>query len=117
MPEQEIQNHECGSHVGNPVFWDGSHEGLDQMRRVMPECHITCCVKRPHDKGIPRPDDGLERATLKIDYPGGEVEYVEAGQVDQRSASLSGRLGDRTSRGWGRFRFGGVAKVAKSYEE
>lgn len=78
-PEQEIRTDEYGSHVGNSVFWDGTHAGLDQMRRMMPECRITCCVKRPQADGTPTPDRRLEMPTLKIDYPGGEVEYVEAG--------------------------------------
>jgi hypothetical protein len=78
-PEQEMLTVEYGGHVGNTVFWDGTHEGLDQTRRMMPECHITCCVKRPQADGMLRPVSGLERPTLKIDYPAGEVEYVEAG--------------------------------------
>jgi hypothetical protein len=78
-PEQELRPDEYGSHVGNTVFWDGTQAGLDQMRRMMPECRITWWVKRPQAEGVPRPEHGLERPTLKIDYPGGEVEYVEAG--------------------------------------
>jgi hypothetical protein len=74
-----MRTDEYGSHVGNTVFWDGTHVGLDQMRRMMPECLITCCVKRPQADGMLRPASGLERPTLKIDYRGGEVEYVEAG--------------------------------------
>jgi hypothetical protein len=78
-PEQEVRTDEYGNHVGNTVFWDGTHAGLDQMRRMMPECQITCCVKGRQADGMPRHASDLERPTLKIDYPGGEVEYVEAG--------------------------------------
>jgi hypothetical protein len=77
--ERELRTDEYGSHVGNTVFWDGTHAGLDQMRRMMPECQITCCVKRSQADGMLRHASDLERPTLKIDYPGGEVEYVEAG--------------------------------------
>jgi hypothetical protein len=77
-PKQEVRTDEYGGHVGNTVLWDGTHAGLEQMRRMMPDCHITC-VKGLQADGMVKPTNGLERATLKIDYPGGEVEYVEAG--------------------------------------
>jgi hypothetical protein len=78
-PERETQTDEYGSHVGNTIFWDGTEAGLDQMRRMMPECRITCSMQRPQNGETSRHGNGLEKPTLTIDYPGGEVEYAEAG--------------------------------------
>jgi hypothetical protein len=100
-PKQEVRADEYGGHVGNMVFWDGTHAGLDQMRRMMPECNITC-VKRSQADGMLRPASGLEMPILKIDYPGGEVEYAEAGEVDSqgRLKDLAGS-GEAISKGLG----------------
>lgn len=71
---------EYGNYVGNPIGWDGSFEGLEQMCRMMPRCNITCDWPQltGQGDGISRPDSGLGRPVLKIEYPDGTVDFVEA---------------------------------------
>jgi hypothetical protein len=71
---------EYGSDAGNPVGWDGSVEGLEQMRRMMPGCNITCgCAEYARRDGeSARHSSSVERPTIKIEYSGGKVDFVEA---------------------------------------
>jgi hypothetical protein len=72
---------EYGSDAGNPVGWDGSAEGLEQMRRMMPECNIICgCAENARkDEGSAGHSSFVERPAIKIEHSGGKVDFVEAG--------------------------------------
>jgi hypothetical protein len=80
-PKQDLPTEdEYGNYVGNPISWDGSSEGLEQICRMMPRCKITCgCAQLTRQgDGIFKPDSGLGRPVLKIEYPDGKVDFVEA---------------------------------------
>jgi hypothetical protein len=84
-PESPTEE-EYGSDAGNPVGWDGSVEGLEQMRRMMPECNITCgCAENARRDGdSARPSSSVERPTIKIEHSGGRVDFVESAVIDRR---------------------------------
>jgi hypothetical protein len=83
---------EYGSDAGNPVGWDGSVEGLEQMRRMMPECNITCgCAEYAQkDEGSARHSSFAERPAIKIEHSGGRVDFVEAGLYRPETYSSAG---------------------------
>ncbi|WP_179580890.1 hypothetical protein [Tunturiibacter gelidoferens] len=82
---------EYGNYVGNPVGWDGSSDGLKQICRMMPRCKITCgraALTREGD-GSSRPDSDQGRPVLKIEYPDGKIDYVEA-ELRRPTISMGG---------------------------